>query len=303
MVDQLEKLLLGGDEEPIAEVCAEKNLFSKLYICRPALEKAQLYARLIKDETGKHTECIGYCITGENNKNRLIEDIYFAPDQINGSADTKLEAEAVIKAGREIRAMKKRVLGWWHSHADFSPFHSGTDDENIETVLDQIGSGNYSRIYTEINLLGDEIKKVKLDESSLAIGDRSNLSKRLEITFDDNYKNPLIGIPLKKVVLRMPQKVGFAYSLVVNARGDTPFGKIATAKYCFNCANYECELKEVPVRVVNYDPGIEINEAKIRADIKNKMKSNIYLPRKFKKISEKNTTKSKFFDIIFPWNQ
>lgn len=266
----LDKIL---DSEP-EEIKAERNLFSKLYIVKGALKKAQLYASFAKDYSNNTIECYGFSLGSLNKQNRVIEDIYFAPEQTNTSAHTRISAETVIQAGKEIREKKKRVLGWWHSHANFDPFHSGTDAENMKTVIDQVAPTNYINVYEDITFLKDEIKKTFNGDSSILVCDRNNSSKRLEMIFASLDKNPLIGMPMEKIIVRIPNKISYAYSLVVNANGEQPYAEIATIKFCSSCHSDEYESRKVPIRVLDVDTDIELDEKILREEVRSKIKIN-----------------------------
>jgi proteasome lid subunit RPN8/RPN11 len=267
--DALENLL---NSEAKAEV-KERDYFSNMYITKEALEKAQIYAALVKDHSGKPIECMGYCIGDPERKSRVVEDIYFAPNQDNHTASTKISAESVVQAGREIRAMNKRVLGWWHSHADFNPFHSGTDIENHQTVAYQIAPSNYITVYDEVDFLESEIKKTTKDgHSNLIICDRNNSSKRLEIFFSELEENPLSRLPIEKILMRVPRRISYAYSMVVNAIGTHPYTEVATLDFCPHCNRDEYAAKVVQLKVMNYSTGIAIDEAKMKEEIKQKMR-------------------------------
>ena len=131
MKNKLE-LLLGEDNVNESEVShfIKRNPVAQAYITRSALGKAYAYARLACEVLEESVECYGFLVTPKSAKDRIVRDVYLAPNQHVSSADVKIDGESIIQSGREIDKNGYRVLGWWHSHADFDPFHSGTDDEN-----------------------------------------------------------------------------------------------------------------------------------------------------------------------------
>ena len=268
MTDKLEKLLIGEEEQE--EEKQERNLFSRYYITQDALKKARLYASFAKDWDGANIECYGYLIGSSGKKNRIVEDVYFASYQTNNSAHTLIPAKAVIKAGKEIRAKGKRVLGWWHSHANMNPFHSGTDDENLQTVLNQVAPTNYINIYENMEFLKDDIKKTKNGGSSLIVCDRNNSSRRLEMVFSELGENPLAGLPIEKIIVRIPSIVSYAYSMVINAHGAEPYIEVATRTTCMSCKREEYEHVQIPMKVLDYN-GMEFDEKKLEAEVKSKL--------------------------------
>lgn len=276
MSDRLDDILSGEAEEKKEE----RNPLAKVYMAKPALEKARIYAELSKDFHGDFIECYGYLMGSKNKKHRIIEDVYYAPGQTGSGAHTKIPGRKVTEAGREINQLGRKVLGWWHSHANYHTFHSGTDDENIITVLDHIAPSNFITTYLEYDFLGKDIKKTKFENDTVFVCDRNNNSKRLEMIFDKLDENPLMYLPLKEVKVRIPIRTGFAYSVVVNAvRGD-PYAALATRKFCPTCGSDEDTLDKgedgeqgVELRILDYNPRIEINVNKMREEVKRKLNS------------------------------
>jgi proteasome lid subunit RPN8/RPN11 len=267
-IDKLEKIL---DSEPIEEK-QEKNIFSSMCISKNALKKARTYAELAEERPGSYIECYGYLLGNSNRQNRVIEDVYFAPNQTSSSAHTRIPAQSVIDAGKEIREMGRRVLGWWHSHASLPTFHSGTDDENHKTVLNQIAPSNYILTYEEMDFLIDDIKKTKLGDSTLYLCDRNNTSRRLEMIFKQEIQeNPLAGIPIDKLIVRVPIQTSYAYSMVVNAEKAKPYTKIATRKFCPSCYRDEYNDEEIPLKILEYESDIEIDKDKMKKEVKEKL--------------------------------
>ena len=136
--NKLEQLLAQEDPTDATPGPKERRLISQVYITESALRKAYAYARLVCEVLGEPLECYGYLIAPKGVKGRVARDAYLAPNQEVGGADVKLEGAEVIRAGRAIDQAGYRVLGWWHSHADFEPFHSGIDD-GIKTYHYQAG--------------------------------------------------------------------------------------------------------------------------------------------------------------------
>ncbi|MBI2124615.1 Mov34/MPN/PAD-1 family protein, partial [Candidatus Pacearchaeota archaeon] len=115
MTDRLENILSSEIEENGKEEAKDRALFSRIYMPQDVYQKMLKYARFARDRSG---ECYGYLIGSSNRVNRIIEDVYFAPNQTNNSAHTQISGKTVLKVGKEIREKGKRFLGWWHSHAD-----------------------------------------------------------------------------------------------------------------------------------------------------------------------------------------
>lgn len=284
----LDKLEMALASEP-EEIKQEKELFSRLYVTSYTLEKARAYARLAKDRQGEFTECYGFLLGDTNRRSRLANDAYFTPGQKVNAAHVLIPAKKVIEAGRYIRKhhQDKRIVGWWHSHANFGTFHSGTDDENLKTVTNQIAPTNYLNIYEEKDFFNSEIRATR-NNGSFYICDKHNNSRRIEITLQDLDGNPLKGIVISRAKVRMPVEVGYAYSMVVNALGDKPYGEIASRTLCTACGDGEYKSKKMPVEVIDVgDYELDIDE------MKKEVKEKIILPRPFIYVP-KNIPKTKF---------
>ena len=217
-------------------------------------------------------------------KNRLIRDVYLAPDQDGKSAHTSVSGEAVNKAGRELRELGARVLGWWHSHANFAPFHSTTDDNNLETVLDQVAPTNHITVYKEFTYLDNDIKKTMAGDSKIYICDRNNTGRRLELMFSELKENPLAGTPMERIVVRLPIKISYAYSLVVNASGDPSHAEVATRYLCPCCSEGSYKARRVPIKAVDCESSLELDINKLRQEVKSKIilpKPILLVPRIF----------------------
>jgi len=249
----------------------ERNLFSRIYISKDAFAKARMYASFARDNSGRHIECYGYLLGNGEKRTRLVDDVYFVADQSGTDTHVNIPGESVIEAGREIADQGKRVLGWWHSHATMHTFHSGTDDDNLKTILNQIASSNYVKEYAELDFLTDDIKKTKEGDSTVYICDRNNKSKRLEMIFSELDENPLAGALIEKLRLRIPMIVSYAYSIVVNGIGGAPYSEIATMKFCSVCRKDEYEARKRPLALVNYESEIEMDERKLKKEVKSKL--------------------------------
>ncbi len=276
MMDRLEAALTS---EPEGRKVERQN-FSRVYLAKDALQKARMYADLARDRSGKNIECYGYLIGSPDRRSRLADDVYFAPDQDNNSAHTEIPASAVIRAGREIRGMNKRVLGWWHSHANFPTFHSGTDDDNLKNVLNQIAPSNYITTYEELDFLQGDIKKTRNGNSTIVVCDRNNTSRRLEMVFEELDENPLAGMPMEKLIVRIPMQVSYAYSVVVNAIGSHPYSEVATRNYCSTCGKDHYEARKVPLRIAE-GSGLELNKKIMAKEVKSKLilPKRIFVPK------------------------
>lgn len=274
MNNKLESLL-GQEPSEEAEdyVPIKRNPVAQAYITKSALKKAYTYARLACDVLKESVECYGYLITPKNLADRVAREVYLAPNQEVGAAEVKLEGESVIKSGREIDKMGYRVLGWWHSHADFEPFHSGTDDENMMKILNAIAPINFVATNRQMPLMSGEIK-VRRRGNGIELYDAHNPNKAFRLNLDsENFNKKDLGI-VKSITANLPVRVGFAYSVVVNAAGSKPYCEIATKDFCGLCYSGEERSTKSRLIVLNQNP-FEIDEKQIVKDIKKKIKKPV----------------------------
>jgi len=66
--------------------------------------------------------------------------------------------------------------------------------------------------------------------------------------------------------------LGFAYSLVVNARGDTPHAELYTKRWCPHCGSEEVEKRTVEIEVIP-----DIDEARMIEEIKARVFPHTFL--------------------------
>lgn len=264
--------LLGDDDTKGEDslIVEKRSPISQAYITRSALNKAYAYARIACEVVEESAECYGYLISPRKCEDRIVRDVCFAPNQKVSGADVVIGGNDVIKIGRELDKKEYKILGWWHSHADFDTFHSGTDDGNMMTILNCIGPTNYVTINREMSLMQGKLR-IRRRGANVEIYDSDNPSKvfRLNIgTKEFNAKD--LGI-IKNITANLPIRIGFAYSVVVNAKGDKPYCEIATEDFCGLCHEGDKRSIESKLRVVNIDK-FKFNEAEMLKEVKKKIK-------------------------------
>jgi len=265
-INKLETLL---DEEVKECECSNKkrNLFSQVYITKGALKKAYTYAKLACDVFGQSVECYGYLITPKDKKDRVVRDVYLAKQEVS-AAYVSITGEDVINAGKEIDKMGYKVLGWWHSHANFSTFHSSTDDANMKRVLNAIAPTNQATYYKKIPL-GEGELKAKKKGKSIVLSDQTNPKKKIYLDMpEEDMLNPK-DFNLEDVRIEIPVKVGFAYSIVVNACGDPAYSEIATKEFCGTCYNGEEKSRRKRLRLI--EEKLEIDKDILKKEVEEKL--------------------------------
>src|SRR3989344_3080108 len=254
----------------------QRKLFSNVYISRGALKKAFAYARLVCDVYGEKVECYGYLINPKDKKDRIVRDIYLAPEQDVSSSGVKIMGESVIESGRDIDKMGYKILGWWHSDASFDTFHSGTDDENMLSVLNSIAPINYRVRYHRKRLLNGNLG-TKISENSIEIFEKDKRNKKLILNLSEG-NGELKRFIADSLVHNMQSRTGFAYSIVVNALGSKPYAEIATRNLCNLCYSEQDESKEAGLRIVRVNDDISFNEKTLKKEIKEKIMKPHILP-------------------------
>jgi hypothetical protein len=229
----------------------------KVKITEAALKKAQAYAAMIEECVGDRIECYGFLTCPIASKDGIATDIYF-PEQSANSIYCRVKPETIIKIGRDLRNKGVRITGWWHSHGKGAVGHSSTDDNNIKVVLNEIASENCIEVPHKTKLIkGDMISSIK--GNKLVIEDRKN-----NVSVELDYKGK-INADILDSFISSPIKVGFAYSIVVNAKGDKPYCEIATKEFC---PMYFRETEDTSIKTeLEMIPGGDAAIGKIKEEI------------------------------------
>lgn len=211
-------------------------------------------------------ECYFFLISPGNKKDRIVRDVYF-PEQRATSASVHIDENVIIRTGKDLRERGFRILGWAHSHSVFHTFHSGTDDNNHISVLNEIASDNYVEIKNIKDMFKDKIQ-TNVDKNKIIISDKE---KNMELILDisGKFKGNVIASKLNA-----PINVGFAYSLVVNSDKDLhPHCEVAIKEYCpLYLREKEVETYTVPINIIENDQyRAIIDTEKIKEEIKNKV--------------------------------
>jgi hypothetical protein len=210
-----------------------------LVITEYALNKAQAYARLMPDR-----EVFGFLI-GALGSNE-VSDVCVAPRQSATGASVDVDARAVLDVGVMVQRSGRRTLGMWHSHAQMQPFHSSTDDQTVEDVLlPQLAPATARRAFHTFS--------AKSGPSSVELWSGQ---EQLELELASEHPDPA-GVQLRRFFYE-----GFAYSLVVNARGDTPHAEKWLKRWC-PC----CNAPKVERHVVRLQLSCVFDESLLAAEV------------------------------------
>ena len=115
-----------------ADVTAMRDASVK--ITRAAYQKMSLYARLITEITGLNLECGGLLLDPSAAQDGVTRDIYLLPDQEVTESAGHFGNDSLMQAYGHLKKTRVQVLGLWHSHGSYPPFHSTPDRGTINRV-------------------------------------------------------------------------------------------------------------------------------------------------------------------------
>ncbi len=246
---------------------------TQLRITTKALEKVERFARIVADEFGSPYESIGFLLAEKEPKGPeiLITDAVLAHQQTVSPGSAQISPSGVLATGREIERKQKRCVGWWHAHPS-STFHSGTDDHNLKTVLDDISVSNSWPLtdaqQARLSWDGDALMIHTATETVRVTGEALSALRQ-----SDTSGSPLSD--LRAAVHNRALTAGAAYSLVVSASGKAPpYAEMAAYVHCDLCGRREVAAQQVEIEVVDPD---EPDEESLRAEVRRKV---LNLPRR-----------------------
>ncbi len=273
-------------------------------ITRRTYEKILAYAKLMGN-----LECYGFLLSPRDNTDNIVQNAILAPSQRVSGGGAGIDDLAATESKAEIENSGYKALGFWHSHAGFSSFHSGIDDRNLEELLfDFAGNSEriierekkkeeyfYSRtkegIILPLGNSGQEIKvslngpysqtrqfTFRLGKSKSSISAHYDFEKKCLVLVNKDYtlaiKN-LNGLPVITNVEPEKEKVGgegVAYSIVVNPRGDC-YAEMAKVRWCYLCANTEIRIiKDIGLKVLEVPQDIQFTKQELEAEIRKKVR-------------------------------
>jgi len=244
------KIFQELEEKPKDEAVFSEDSFR---ITRGAFEKAKLYAKLCSKIAGTGMECYGYLMSPKDSKDNTITDVYFADEQMVQNSYVRTTEEAVYSATRNIDAAGCKIVGWWHSHGNLSPFHSGTDDRNFRNILQSV-SPLTMYLQKEVSyVIDEENKEVIVDNIRLVGADIKSFKES------------------KPVIIKKEEIDPYALSMVVNMRGEYYLERISKT---YNNKRKQYEINE-PARpkfeVTDVDNDLEFLVSAIEKDIHKKI--------------------------------
>ena len=220
-------------------------LFSPdIYIMPGAKEKLDLYVELADGEIS------GFGTVMENDGNILIDDVFIF-EQESSHASTEMESETLSKFITDLIAegkeeMLPRIRLWWHSHANMSPFWSGTDKDTSREFVNApwfislvANKKNEYRVRFDMFKQGGSPFDIGLDDLTLYMWETPNTELREQIKAEIEEK---VSSSSSSVVTAYSSygwsKSPGSYMEQVYCKGAGCFNKISKSKesgFCYHC--------------------------------------------------------------------
>ncbi len=287
------------------ESALQKNTenFTSIPITNRALDKIKAYARLAKS-----SEVYGFPIAPIDSVEGIIQDAFLAVNQTASGGSASITPVAAAESKAYLENLGYKALGFWHSHGNYSVFHSGIDDGNLDTLLGSFAGNNEERLSKprkSCSYVDHEAGKIiysnNLFEITLTLerGDTSYESRMLGAEFlkltngsanivaalTDDFKlmirdgsNVIIAQRPAHIEIRKPRSdeariVGAAYSVVVNRKDDI-FAKMAVSKWCSLCERDEVSITEdVKLRVIDSEKA-KLDIEQLKKDLEERVKGS-----------------------------
>jgi hypothetical protein len=231
----------------------------RLQITARALKEVEAYACLVAEQFGAACESIGFLLAepGPPGPATVITDVMLACDQTVSGASAQISPTGVLASGREIERRGKRVVGWWHAHPS-QTYHSGTDDENLRLVLEDVSLHNRWLLHepqtVPVTWEGDALVLRTASETVRITGLQRGASGT--------------GFTQQAELQSHAVMVSAAYSLVVSAsRRSEPYAEVAVQTQCALCGRCETQARQVAIEVVDGE-----REA-LRQEVRRKVRS------------------------------
>lgn len=282
---QLEMLIKGTRPEEIDE-----NLLpTSIKITENALAKAKKIGELVDKKATSSYEWYSFSLASKNN-DYIVRDIILPKKQKISSAHCAVSGEEVALASNEVAEINRSsgkdyyIIGWLHSHANFSPFHSPTDHENIMNVLNSVSLNTEKVTYKPFDLIESEatvenrdgkIVMRGMDEEDgifeLNINDIiiENLLKKYNLKELPEGKEKIRGLVKdvfspEQMKFKEPVIKGFCYSVVINNIGATPDTLMAVIEEEIISHKKNVYEKKIPLEVIKAQNDITLNDEELQ---------------------------------------
>lgn len=273
--------------------------FKKVPITKNTFEKIKGYAKICGVD-----ECYGFLLTPKDKNDGIVYNAILAANQRVSGASAGITGEAAAHAKAEIKNLGYKAVGFWHSHGHGNPFHSGTDNHNMEHLMLAFATNVEEKYRTEAkegyDIEGSDIVfRRKGQELRLSFGngdfcfdvkpigkdyfqpikeDNSEplliVTKKLNLIINDENKrlmtkNPC-NIQFGKNEGKSIQNIGVAYSIVVNSSGKH-YAEIGVSKWCNVCEKLETKISEAELNIIEAENDIQFNRQTLEEDLEKRI--------------------------------
>ena len=302
--DLLELLLNEEHDQEEEEQESKTHVPSQVRISRGTLEKAWKTCEIVRKVGGMSYEWFSFLVASKADPEYVARDLILVPGAKVEPGHVAIDGTLHAKAARTVQTLNEinktdlYIIGWLHSHGGGMPHHSEEDDGNFEQLLNTVYHNTKKPVWQPLHLIETKIRYEIKDGKICIVGstphdatisfpipDQETLAKVLqqydlkgEVANLEAFTYDLLSLMPMKV--QEAKIVGFGYSVVVNDKKNTPYGKIGTVERntISGSRDIEVSLNETKVEIVDLDHDVEFNERKIKKIVK-RLKFTRYQPQ------------------------
>tara|TARA_Y100000310_G_C20677843_1_gene814139 strand:+ start:416 stop:1543 length:1128 start_codon:yes stop_codon:yes gene_type:complete len=199
--------------------------YTPIKITDYAIKKANVISKRMCELAGESLE-VSFCLLDDDPsaEDMLIGDVYISQDQRVTPAYCDVSGSGGIRSMRDIKYnLKKRIVGWGHSHANFDVFYSGTDDATI------LNRASKWKVKKEVDCLESILEDVGVLEENGSRVLRLDLEGRSVVLKMDMFRDHSDEYNLRGLDVLGSKKrdVGVFYGMTFNALGADPYCVLA----------------------------------------------------------------------------
>ncbi|MBI4918514.1 Mov34/MPN/PAD-1 family protein [archaeon] len=271
-------------EEKVQIADKPRKIPETIKMTKGVMDKINTLCNVVDELTYVSSEWHAFLLANRDDPTALIKDIYIAEGAEVGPGETVLEPEVLSRVSekdiKEYNKINKKdyvIVGVVHSHGNTNVFHSGTDDRNFDNIINAYSGGTKAYSREKIDLIEGELKKEVKDGEIIFSGSaledaiikyvlpaKGELQKILEthnIKGTEKIKDVSKALTaiLSEVKLETEQtkSTGFAYSIVVNSHGETPYAETGIRE--FKTLTGEARIKKIK--------GVKVETVAVKDDI------------------------------------
>ena len=305
-----EILALLNQDDNIEEQDVNDKIPVKIPITKGVMEKAFTVCDLVRDYVGSPSEWVSFLLASKSDPDYVVRDLLLINGAEIGHGHVEFSGQDHAKAAEEVKKINKEInkdyyiIGWLHSHADFGPFHSKTDSDNFENLLNTVRLNTEQKVPKLFNLIESEITEEIKDGFVVVSGEdiedavikyaipnnanfyqllrKYGLKNKTKIALD---KDKFILDLVKTLNMKTEESViaGFGYSIVVNDKRANPYAEIGVVNEKIMSApgKRQNNFHKTSVDIFEIENDIIIDESELEKSIKERFV--LHIP-KFTKI-------------------